>query len=48
MFSLDSNFTLNVNFEIKVSPTVTKFPKLPKFILFVENMYLICKFKKMV
>jgi hypothetical protein len=34
VFSLDSN----VNHEINVSPgTVTKFPKLPKLILFVKN-----------
>jgi hypothetical protein len=46
MFSLDSNlkFYFNINFEIIVSPTVTtKFSKLPKLILFVKNMYLICK-----
>jgi hypothetical protein len=44
MFSLD--FNLNINFEIKVTPTVTKFPKLAKLILFVKNMYLICKLEK--
>jgi hypothetical protein len=41
MFSLDSNlkFYFNINFEIKVSPTVnTKFSKLPKLILFVKNI----------
>jgi hypothetical protein len=29
-----------------VTPTVTKFPKLPKLILFVKNMYLTCKLEK--
>jgi hypothetical protein len=40
MFSLDSNvkFYFHINFEIKVSPTVTtKFSKLPKLILFVKK-----------
>jgi hypothetical protein len=37
MFSLDSNLEFYFNHEINVSPTVPKFPKLPKWILFVEK-----------
>jgi hypothetical protein len=40
MFSLVSNFTLNINFEIKVSPTVTKFPKLSTKIDFICKIHL--------
>jgi hypothetical protein len=43
MFSLESNFEFYFNYEIKVLPTVTKFPKLAKFILLVKNMHLICR-----
>jgi hypothetical protein len=39
IFSLDSNLEFYFKCEINVSPTVTKFPKLPKLILFVKNMY---------
>jgi hypothetical protein len=39
MFSLDSNLKFKIiNFEIKVSPTVTKFPKLARLILFVKQI----------
>jgi hypothetical protein len=38
-FSVKVNLTLYVNHQINVSPTVTKFPKLPKLILFVKKQH---------